>query len=159
MGKDEFSKAFHEVITLITGFFPHLKPSSASPSDDLYPWLDVFGTSLRRNPRLFLTLFEKLSALSKEIDEKFRKAADDKKSSSDDFFKAPKINESFSCLLSKPVSTSRYVSISLVDSAKLEACIHGQLESQSIGIHITCPSDNPYSNSPLHSCTTFFPLH
>ena len=142
MGKDEFSKAFHEVISLITGFFPHLKPSSASPSNDLYPWLDVFGTSLRRNSRLFLTLFEKLSALSKEIDEKFCKAADDKKSSAlphwgdiyrlgdfDDFFKAPKINESFSCLLSKPVSTSRYVSISLVDSAKLEACIHGQLES------------------------------
>ena len=143
--KAEFSKAFHEVISLITGLFPHPKPSSTSPSDNLYPWLDVFGTSQRRKPCVFLTLFDKLSEVSKEIDEKFYKATDDKMASSAlphwsdvyrlgdlaDFHKAPKTNESFSRPLHKPVSTSRYVSLSLEDSTKLEACIWGQIESQS----------------------------
>ena len=48
--------------------------------------------------------------------------------------KTPKINVSFSRLLNKPVSTSRYVSLSLDNSAKLEACIRGQIESQSFSL-------------------------
>ena len=29
LGKTNSSRAFHEVVTLITGFFPHMKPSSS----------------------------------------------------------------------------------------------------------------------------------
>ena len=46
-----------------------------------------------------------------------------------DFYKAPKINGSFSHLLDKPVSISQYVSLLLDESAKLEACTRGQIES------------------------------
>ena len=74
-----------------------------------------------------------MSAVSKEVNEKFRKAADNKKEASsalphwgdiyclgdlDDFYKAPKINENFPHMLSKGFTT-RYVSLSLEDSAKL----------------------------------------
>ena len=129
LGKGEFSKSFQEVISLITGFFPHSKSSVASSSDELIPWLDVFGNTRHRSPRVFLNFFDKLSTISKEI-EKFDKVADDKKKASsafhhwgevyclgdmEKFHKAPKINESFTRLLNKPVSTSRYVSLSLDD--------------------------------------------
>ena len=96
--------------------------------------------------------------MSKEINEKFRKASDDKK-------KASKINENFSRLLSKPVSTSRYVSLSLEDSAKLEACIRGQIESQSFSLwalsaifeylkDANCVSDDEVFHQLVSSMTT-----
>ena len=90
-----------------------------------------------------------MSAVSKEIDEKFRKAADDKMNALStlphwgdvyrlrdlaNFHNASKINESFSRLLHKPVSTSRSVSLSLDGLAKLEACICGQIEFQSFSL-------------------------
>ena len=51
-----------------------------------------------------------------------------------DFYKAPKINESFSRLLDRPVSTSGYILLSLDELATLEACIRGQIESQSFSL-------------------------
>ena len=46
LGKAEVSKAFHEVVSLSTSFFPHAKPSSSSSfSEESFPWMDVFGTS------------------------------------------------------------------------------------------------------------------
>ena len=80
------------------------------------------------------------------MDEKFLKAADEKAAASssfppwsevywlgnlDKFHEAPHVNEGFSRLLSKPVSLSWYVSMSLDNTAKLEACVRGQIESQS----------------------------
>ena len=47
------------------------------------------------------------------------------------FHKALKVSDSFSQLLMKTVSSSRSLSLSLDDSAKLEACICGQIQSQS----------------------------
>ena len=134
--------------SLVTGFFLRSKPSVASTLDNLIPWLDVSGNMRRHSPRIFLNLFDKLPAILKEVEEKFRKAADDKKASSalpqwgeiyhlgdlEKFYKSPKINKSFSRLLSKPVSTSRYVSLSLDESAKLESCIRGQIELQSFSL-------------------------
>ena len=32
LSKAAFSRAFHEVVSLITGFFPHAKPASSSSS-------------------------------------------------------------------------------------------------------------------------------
>ena len=34
LGKVAFSRAFHKVVTLITGFFPRAKPSSSSSSSE-----------------------------------------------------------------------------------------------------------------------------
>ena len=77
------------------------------------------------------------------MEEKFVTAADEKKKISsalltwgeiyclgdlDKFHKAPRINKTFS-LLSKSISSSRYVSLSLDDSAKLETCMCGQMSS------------------------------
>ena len=41
---------------------------------------------------------------------------------------------SFSRLLDKPVSSSRYVALSLDDTSKLETCVRGQIESQSFSL-------------------------
>ena len=78
LGKADFTKAFHELVTLIMGFFPPAKLSSSSSSEESFPLMDIWGPSLSRDPRIFLSLFDKLSALSKEVNEKFRKAADEK---------------------------------------------------------------------------------
>ena len=93
---------------------------------------------------VFFSLF-----VSKEVSEKFHKAADDKKKASSalphwgdvcplgdlpDFHKAPKVNKSFSRLLDKPVSSSRYVTLSLEDATKLETRVLGQIESQSFSL-------------------------
>ena len=149
LGKADFSRAFHEVVTLITGFFPHATPSSSSSCVGSFPWMDICGTSLSRDPRIFLSLFDKLSVLSKAVNEKFRKTADEKQKTSTallhwgdvyrlgdkpDFHKAPKVNESFSRLLDKPVSSSRYVALSLEDTSKLETCMCGLIESQSFSL-------------------------
>ena len=42
----------------------------------------MFGNTHRRSPRVFLNLFDKLSAISKEVKEKFHKVADDMKKAS-----------------------------------------------------------------------------
>ena len=139
------------MIALITSYFPASKPSVFSDSDSLIPWLDVFGNVRKLSPCIFLNLFEKLAAVHKEVDDKFLKAADEKKKAFsslppwsevywlgnfDKFHKAPRVNESFSQLLSKPVSSSRYVSMSLDDTAKLEVCVRGQIESQSFSLWV-----------------------
>ena len=82
LGKGEFSKSFQEMISVITSYFPNSKPSISSDSNFLIPWLDVFGNTHRRSPCVSLNLFEKLSAISKEVDEKFVKAAEEKKMAS-----------------------------------------------------------------------------
>ena len=147
MGKADFSKAFHEVVALITSFFHHFKPSSSSPSVELYPWMTAFIMSRRCDSRVFLSLFDKLSSVSKEVSEKFRKVADDKKKAFAlphwgdvyclgdllEFHKAPKVNESFSRLLDKSVSSSRCVAL-LEDASKHEAWVQGQIESQSFSL-------------------------
>ena len=81
------------------------------------------------------------------------------------FHKAPKVNESFFRLLDKPVSSSRYVALSLVDAAQLEACIRGQIESQSFSLWVlvavfdhlkdaNCVSDDDLFSQLVSSMTT-----
>ena len=50
------------------------------------------------------------------------------------FHKAPEVNDSFSLLLTKTVSSSCSLSLSLDDSAKLESCIYGQIKLQSFSL-------------------------
>ena len=93
-----------------------------------------------------MLLFDKIRFLSKEVREKFRKAADKKKKRSSalphwgdtyrlgdfpDYHKALMLNESFSHLLDKPVVSSRHVALSIDDITKLEACVMGLVEAQS----------------------------
>ena len=65
-----------------SSFFPHVKPFSSFSSKESYPWMDIFSMATRCDPRIFLDLFNKLSSVSKEVNEKFRKTADDKKKAS-----------------------------------------------------------------------------
>ena len=51
-----------------------------------------------------------------------------------DYHKAPKLNESFSHLLDKPVVSFRHVALSISDIAKLETCVRGLVESQSFSL-------------------------
>ena len=109
-------------------FFPHAKLASPSLSSESYPWFDVLGASQQCDPRIVLALFEKLVAVSKEVYEKFRKAADNKKKTSSalltwgdvyhlsdypKFDKTQKLNESFSCLREKTLSNSHSIALSL----------------------------------------------
>ena len=140
LGKSESSKIFHEVVNLIIGFFPRAK---------LDPWLNVVNMAQQRGPRIFLTLFEKLATVSKEVLEKFCKAADDDKKTSlalrtwgdvyrlsnlPDFYKVPKLNESFSQLLEKTLASSCTIALSLDETCKLEMCLRGMIESQSFSL-------------------------
>ena len=114
--KRESSQIFHEVVNLIVGFFPRANLDSPSSSTESFPWLNFVNVPQQRDPLVFLTLFEKLVAVSKEISEQFQKAVQGKKKTSSalpgwgnvyqlsnlpDFHKALKLNESFSCLLDK----------------------------------------------------------
>ena len=143
LGKGESSKIFHEVVNLITGFFPRAKSDSLFSSLESFLWLDVVNISQQRDPRIFLTLFDKFTAVSKEVFEKFRKAADNNKKTSSalpawgdvyrlsnfPFHKAPKINENFSRLMEKTLASSRSVTLSLD-----EMCLRGMIESQSFAL-------------------------
>ena len=148
--KRDFSKDIQEMISLIMGYFPHSKPSVSSHSDVLITWFDVFGKTRFHSP-CFLSIFDKLKAISGEVDKKFCQTVEDKKKAPaalpswdqvyclgdhENFCKVPKVNESFSCLLNKKVSSSRSLSLSLDKSAKLEACVRGQIESQSFSLWI-----------------------
>ena len=110
------------------------------------PWEDICGPSSGHDPRIFLSLFDTMLSLSKQVNEKFQKTADDKMMMSSalprwrdvyclgdmpDYHKAPQLNESFSHLLDKPVASCRHVALSIEDIAKLETCVWGLVESQS----------------------------
>ena len=92
-------------MNLITSFFPRSIPASLASSLMSFPWLDVLGASQQRDPCIFLALFKKLAAVSKEVFEKFTKAADN--------------NESFSRLLEKTLSSSHSVALSLDETFNL----------------------------------------
>ena len=148
LGRVAHLQAFWEVISFIASFFHDAKPAE-SCAVDRSPWFDDIGAARQRDPRVFLSLFDKLSSVKKKIEYKFAKVTDDKKkattsllASSDvhhlgdfpDYFKAPKVNESFSRLLDRPVANSCYVSISLEEMCKLETCIRGMVASQSFSL-------------------------
>ena len=112
----------------------------------LFPWLDIVNVAQQCDPRIFLTLFEKLVAVLKEVFEKFRKAAGGKKKTSSalltwgdvyrlsnlpEFHKVPKLNESFSHLLEKTLASFCSIALSLYETCKLETCLRGMIKSQS----------------------------
>ena len=83
LSKAAFSKAIHKVVSLVMGFFPCAKPdSSSSSTEDSVPWEDICVPSSGFDPRIFLSLFDKMKSLSKEVCEKFQKAADERKKAS-----------------------------------------------------------------------------
>ena len=111
--------------------------------------MNVFCNSRCRSSRVFLKMFDKFNAISKDVDHKFCLVAEDKKKVSsalpqwgqvyrlgdqEKFHKALKVNKSFSRHLTKQVSASCSLSLWLDDSAKLESCIRGQIEWQSFSL-------------------------
>ena len=132
------------------GFFPRAKPAfSSSSTEDSISWEDICCQSSSHDPRIFLSLFDKMNFLSKQVREKFRKVADEKKKTSSalprwgdayrlgdlsDYHKALKLNETFSHLLDKPVASSRHVALSVEDITKLETCVRGMVEAQSFSL-------------------------
>ena len=81
------------------------------------------------------------------------------------FHKAPIVNESFSHLLNKKVSSSQLLPLSLEDLAKLEACVRGQIESQSFFLWVfksvfeflkesNCVPDSPVLHQLVSSMMT-----
>ena len=133
LGQASHSQAFREVVSLITWFFPAAKPTDSCVVDSS-PWFDDFDACRQRDPRVFLSLFHKVTPVKKEIEGKLAKVADDKKATTvlpawsdvyhlgdlPDYLKASKVNERFSCLLDRLVSNSRCVSTSLEEMTKLE---------------------------------------
>ena len=116
------------MVNLTIGFFPHAKLDSPSLATESFLWLDVINVPQQRNPRIFLTLFDKLAVVSKEVLERFQKAALGKKKTSSalpgwgdvyrlsnlpEFHKASKLSESFSLLLEKTLASSRTIVLSL----------------------------------------------
>ena len=123
LDKVVFAKHFQDMINLVTGYFSNAKPSLPTHSDDLILWLDSFGNLRERSQLVFLNCFDKLRAISKEVDEKFPVAAEDKKKASsclpqwgqvyrfddeESFHEAPKVYDSFLQLFDKD---GQYVSL------------------------------------------------
>ena len=115
LGKSKSSKIFHRVVNLIMGFFPRAKSASPSSSSECFPWLDVVNMSQQGDPHIFLTLFEKLAAVSKEVSEKFRKEADGKKTTSSalptwgDVYRLSNLPEFHEALKVSPVCRRRHL--------------------------------------------------
>ena len=118
-----------------------MKLDSPSSSTESFPWLDIVNVPQQLDLRIFLTLFENLTAVSKEVLERFQKAALGKKKTSSallgwgdvyrlsnlpEFHKVPKHNES---LLEKTLSSFRTIALSLD-----ETCLRGMFESQSFSL-------------------------
>ena len=78
VAKGDSLVVFKEVLSLITGLFPAAKPSVSS-NVDFSSWFAGFGSAKRCDPCVLLSLFDKLAPVMAEIDEKFRKASDDRK--------------------------------------------------------------------------------
>ena len=78
LGRAAHLQAFREVIPLTMGFFPTAKPNESAVVDSSL-WFEDFGAARQWDPRIFLALFYKLAPVKKEIEEKFDKAAEDKK--------------------------------------------------------------------------------
>ena len=121
-----------------------MKLDFPSSSTESFPWLDFVNVPQQLDLRIFLTLFENLAAVSKEVLERFQKAALGKKKTSSalpgwgdvyrlsnlpEFHKAPKLNESFSRLLEKTLSSSSTIALSLD-----ETCLRGMFEFQSFSL-------------------------
>ena len=141
----EVTGAFRQVLPFIASFFPDALPSGSQPPNIAY-WFHGFGDDRRKEPRVYSSCFDKIKDLMVEIDRKVTANAKDQHRSHSvlptwgDIYRlhdlrtshsAAPLNPQFSRLLNKSVPTSRYVSLSLEDCARLEACMRGLVGSQS----------------------------
>ena len=130
---------------LLPLFFPEVLPSESRPPH-LASWFQGFGEEWRKEPRVYLSCFHKIKELMMEIDSKVTSNAKDQCRSRSvlptwgDIYRlrdftsshvAAPLNHQYSRLLQKLVPSSRYVSLSLEESARLESCLQGLVESQS----------------------------
>ena len=143
--RSEARGAFRHVLSFIASFFPEVLPSESQPPH-LASWFQGFGEDRRKEPRVYLSCFHKIKELMMEIDSKVTSNAKDQRRSRSvlptwgDIYRlrdltschaAAPLNHQYSRLLQKSVPSSRYVSLSLEDCARLESCLRGLVESQS----------------------------
>ena len=143
--RSETTGAFHQVLSFIASFFLDALPSHSQPPV-IASWFHGFGDDRKKEPRVYLSCFDKIKDLMVEIDRKVTATAKDQRHSCSVFpswgniyrlrdlpssHSAAPLNPQFSRLLNKSVPSSRYVSLSLEDCARLEACMRGLVGSQS----------------------------
>ena len=135
--RSEVTGAFRQVLSFIASFFPGALPSE-SQAPNIAFWFHGFGDDRRKEPSVYLSCFNKIKELMVEIDHKVTANAKNQRRSRSvlptwgDIYRlrdlptshsAAPLNPQFSRLLNKSVPTSRYVSLSLEDCARLEACM------------------------------------
>ena len=143
--RTEPHSVFKQVVALITGLFPDAHPSIVKPSDPA-SWFCGFGDEKQRDPKVFLSCFDRIRSIMADVEERSMIAAQGRKkainvllswgeiyrlSDFPTFAKAPPVNDQFSRLLDKQLSSSRHVSLSLEECSHLENCVRGLVESQS----------------------------
>ena len=137
--------AFRQVLLFIASFFPHALPSESQPPN-LGAWFQGSGDERRKEPRVYLSCFDKIKDLLTEIDRKVTVNAKDQGRSRSvlpswgdiyrlhdlpNSYTAAPLNPQFTRLLNKSVPTSCYVSLLLEDCSRLETCMRGLVGSQS----------------------------
>ena len=135
-------------MALITGLFPDARPSVVKPSDPA-SWFRGFGDEKQRDPKVFLSCFDRIRSIMTDVEERSMVATQVRKKAvnvlpslgeiyrTSDFLtfaKAPPVNDQFSRLLDKPLSSSRHVSLSLEECSRLENGVRRLVESQSYSL-------------------------
>ena len=132
------------MVALITGLLPEARPSVLKTSDPA-SWFRGFGDEKQRDPKVFLSCFDRIRSIMTDVEERSMVASQGCKkaisvllswseiyrmSDFPTFAKAPPVNDQFSRLLDKPLSSSRHVTVSLEECARLETCVRCLVESQ-----------------------------
>ena len=142
--RSEATGAFRQVLSFIASFFSDVLPLESQPPN-LASWFQGFGEERRKEPRVYLSCFDKIKELMVEINRKVTSNAKDQRRSRSvlptlgDIYclrdlpsshAAAPLNPQYSRLLNKSVPSSRYVSLSLEGCAQLESCLQGLVGSQ-----------------------------
>ena len=60
--------AFKQVVALITGLLPEMRPSVLKPSDPA-SWFCGFGDEKQRDPKVFLSCFDRIRSIMNDVEE------------------------------------------------------------------------------------------
>ena len=110
-------------------------------------WFCGFGIDKQHDPKVYLSCFDRIHSIMAEVEDRVLASAHGRKkaicvlpswgdiyriSYLPDFHKAPPVSEQFSRLLDKPHASSHHIAMSIHKCARLETCIRGLVESQSL---------------------------
>ena len=72
--RNEPHSAFQQVVALISGLFPDAHPSMVKPSDPA-SWFRGFGDEKQRDPKVFLSCFDRIRSIMADVEERSTIAA------------------------------------------------------------------------------------